>query len=368
MKDKTTALSRVRRQLVALEELATDDDDGFSRWFRATRVAAERTFGEESKQVKEFTSIYFVPPIATHKTTDADRQWWHESGLRKAKRLLEAFIDEISEYWDEEDGHGGADDERGSTVQIKLFISHRSTDKELAKAIADLLRNATRLASSEIRCTSVDGYRLPGGADTAAQLRDEVLEAAALIGLITPSSVSSAYVLFELGARWGAGKHLCPVLARGADDQVLGGPLGGRNALHLNSRAEVIQMVEEVAATVDVRVESWASVQHDIDEVVRLAGDAAPKTPLSSAPPKDEATVDDVELHILRLLSAQPESRPDATEIAEELQLGLERARYHLRRLETAGSVDYVEIWGTGARHYFLAQPGREVLVRRGLL
>lgn len=373
MEKKNVALSRLRRQLTALIALPrdrNDDAEAFSRWFRATRVAVERTFGDESKQAKEFTNIYFYPPISTEKTTDDDRQWWHESGLRNARRLLEGFIDEIEEYWEEPSGVSvPRTEERAGLSPIKLFISHRSTDRDLARAMASLLRNAMRLDPAEIRCTSVDGYRLPGGADTAAQLREEVLDAAALIGLITPSAMTSAYVLFELGARWGAGKHLCPVLARGADDNMLGGPLGGKNALHLVSRSEVVQMVEEVAAILGRQVDSWTPVQQDIDDVVRLASGAA-ESPDSTAPASSEpeSTIDKTELQILSLLAEPPESRPTDEEIAAELRLNVEKAKFHLRRLATANLIDYVENWGTEERYYFLEQGGRELLVRRGLL
>jgi len=371
MPDKTVALSRLRRQLTALSTLPRDrgdDSEAFSRWHRATRVAVERTFGDDSKQAKEFTHINFSPPITTGKTTDVDRQWWHESGLRNVKRLLEGFIDEIGEYWDDNLQREVSNSPEQVVTMVKLFISHRSTDQELAKAIANLFRNAARLSAAEIRCTSVDGYRLPAGVDTAAQLRDEVLEAAALIGVITPSAMTSAYVLFELGARWGAGKYLCPVLARGASEKDLGGPLGGKNALHLASRAEVVQMVEEVAAILARDVGSWPAVQHDIDEVVRLASDVIQSLKSSDAKSPAEPTADETELRILTSLATASDSRPNDVDIAEEFSLSIEKARYHLRRLAAAGLVDYVENWGTRDRYHFLAQAGREFLVRRGLL
>jgi hypothetical protein len=59
---------------------------------------------------------------------------------------------------------------------------------------------------------SIDGYRLPGGADTDIQLRQEVHEADAFIGVISSHSISSLYVAFELGARWGAGRPLIPLI------------------------------------------------------------------------------------------------------------------------------------------------------------
>ena len=88
---------------------------------------------------------------------------------------------------------------------IKIFISHSSRDIALAKPVIDLLRLALNLSDEEIRCTSVPGYKLPGGAETDQQIRKELLAAPVFIGLVTDAGLASIYVLFELGARWGPG-------------------------------------------------------------------------------------------------------------------------------------------------------------------
>ena len=91
---------------------------------------------------------------------------------------------------------------------VDIFISHSSGDLEFTKQLLALLRSALRLPAASIRCTSVDGHRLTGGADTDEQLRREVHDATAFIGVISATSLNSMYVAFELGARWGAEKAL----------------------------------------------------------------------------------------------------------------------------------------------------------------
>ena len=135
---------------------------------------------------------------------------------------------------------------------MKIFISHSSRDSVIAGLLIDLLRLSLNLQSEDIRCTSVEGYRLPGGASTDEMLRREVHEAVLFIGLITPHSIHSPYVLFELGARWGAEKTLIPLLASGADAEHLRGPLSGINAMNCSVPAQVHQLVEEAAKHLSV--------------------------------------------------------------------------------------------------------------------
>jgi hypothetical protein len=119
---------------------------------------------------------------------------------------------------------------------LSVFISHSSKDADLALALIELLKAGLGLMADQIRCSSVDGYRLPVGVNTEDKLREEVNAAKVVIGLITPSSLTSYYVMFELGARWGANLFLAPLLA-GVKASELRGPLSLLNALSANSDA-----------------------------------------------------------------------------------------------------------------------------------
>jgi hypothetical protein len=156
-------------------------------------------------------------------------------------------------------------------MAVDIFISHSSQDADLAAHLVDLLRSALNLRVNQVRCTSVDGYRLPAGADSDQQLRDEALEATTFIGILSPFSLASAYVLFELGARWGAKKSIMPLLAPGVGPQALRGPLTGINALSCDSAAQLHQLVSDVAAALGMSVESAAVYQRHVDSIVYLS-------------------------------------------------------------------------------------------------
>jgi hypothetical protein len=48
----------------------------------------------------------------------------------------------------------------------KIFISHRHKDHDIARALAETLSAAFEIGANDIRCTSVQPYRLPFGQNT----------------------------------------------------------------------------------------------------------------------------------------------------------------------------------------------------------
>lgn len=179
------------------------------------------------------------------------------------------------------------DGERSSIILcvVDVFISHSNEDSQLARQLVDLLRSSLNLRAQQIRCTSVDGYRLPAGADADEQLREEALAARAFIGILSPFSLTSAYVLFELGARWGAKRPLIPLLAPGTGPQALRGPLTGLNALSCESAAQLHQLVSDVGETLGIEAESPAVYQSNIDAIL-YSGHSQES---QSAPPQPKA-------------------------------------------------------------------------------
>lgn len=153
---------------------------------------------------------------------------------------------------------------------MKLFISHSSADAALVKDLAELVRAALRLSADEIRCTSVEGHKLPGGAKTDETLRREVDESEAFIGVISPRSLESMYVTFELGARWGAGKHLLPVLTPGVSLDALPGPLSGINALRCDERGDLHKLVEDLSNELSLEVEKPTAYLRHVTSVLRI--------------------------------------------------------------------------------------------------
>lgn len=162
---------------------------------------------------------------------------------------------------------------------LAIFISHSSKDAALAGALIELLVAALRLDPPAIRCTSVPPYELAAGEPTDAVIRREVTEARVFIALITPQSIASVYVLFELGARWGiepslvqSGRRsgLIPLLA-GLDNARVPRPLSNLNLPDVAKRPAVLALVKQVADTLGSKLMNITEYNTHVDRVLKAA-------------------------------------------------------------------------------------------------
>lgn len=166
-----------------------------------------------------------------------------------------------------------------------IFVSHSSADDDLATALVDMLCTALHLRVGDFLCTSVDGAKLRGGDDTDDVLRHQIRELPAFLSLLTPKAVTSTYVLFELGARWGSEKHHIPLLAKGAGSEVLKEPLKATNALRLSKEADVLQLVDDLGNVLNRTPEPASSYHQKMLTVVERAQLKTPPVSIASENP-----------------------------------------------------------------------------------
>lgn len=169
--------------------------------------------------------------------------------LGEALSLLKAF---------RESGLTESTTSSDATTIMKIFVSHSSSDAKAAEALVELIRSALNISAKDIRCTSVEGYKLPAGADSNQQLRSEVFECQAFIALLSPASMSSIYVMFELGARWGANRYLAPIMIGGVKGSDLKAPLSAIHAISGASESDIHQLIEDLAQRIELPPEKPA--------------------------------------------------------------------------------------------------------------
>jgi hypothetical protein len=136
----------------------------------------------------------------------------------------------------------------GNISKTRIFISHAHEDEDLAQALVAVLTKAFEISDSAIRCTSVSGYKLPAGVHTASQLRSEIEQTECVLGVITPRSMESKYVLLELGAAWGLGKRTFPLVARGVKASSIPDPLGELHWIDLTASEDCHQLIDDLSS------------------------------------------------------------------------------------------------------------------------
>jgi hypothetical protein len=135
-----------------------------------------------------------------------------------------------------------------SKLAPRVFISHRHIDKAVASELVALLELAFEIGNNDLRCTSVKPYMLTPGERTSEQLRSDISRAELVIGILSPDTTESNYVLCELGASWGRDVTTFPVLARGATIVNVPSPLNERHSLSLEDETNCLDLVEYVAS------------------------------------------------------------------------------------------------------------------------
>lgn len=143
----------------------------------------------------------------------------------------------------------------GDSVRLvpRIFISHRHKDEPIAAAFVALLEQTFHIDRTDIRCTSVQPYNLTPGERTSERLRTDLSGAELVIGILSPDTTESNYVLCELGASWGRDVATFPVLARGATSEDIPSPLSERHSVSLENEANCAQLVDYVAANTSLR-------------------------------------------------------------------------------------------------------------------
>jgi hypothetical protein len=158
----------------------------------------------------------------------------------------------------------------------RIFISHRHKDQAIAKALIDLLECAFQVDLADIRCTSVQGYMLTPGERTSEECSN-LTGAELVMGLLSPDTTESNYVLAELGAAWGHDVTTFPLLARGATYADVPSPLNERHSVSLEAQENCLELVESVAAKTTLRRKEGCALGKVAQAAKVLAAAAKPE-------------------------------------------------------------------------------------------
>lgn len=218
-------------------------------------IAGTKYVMEGLEQIKIFTSErpHEYDDFVNVLIQKGELNWYADQSFLYPDQLVHLGTDVTREYI--KTGYGAKKTTSSENIinsssadfKIEVFISHSSKDKVIAAKIAELIKSAFNLQATKIRCTSVPGYKLPGGKRTLETLREEVEKSKVLLAIVTENSIASSYVLFELGARWVLKKPTIPLLASSTGASLLPTPLSDINALSLLDADDLFQLIDDLA-------------------------------------------------------------------------------------------------------------------------
>lgn len=141
-------------------------------------------------------------------------------------------------------------------MQKLLFVSHSSSDAENVKALVRLIEDCfVGVNEPNIYCTSVEKYnKLTFGKHAGTEL-PEGISGSLVICLLTARSLSSSWVMFELGAASALSSRVIPLL-HGPTHKELPVALAGTNAAYFESESDLYRVMEDISKELDWVLES----------------------------------------------------------------------------------------------------------------
>jgi hypothetical protein len=155
----------------------------------------------------------------------------------------------------------------------QLFISHSHQDSELSRLLVDVIESFFSVPDREILCSSLPGYELDLGSLTSDELRKKMNSAELVVALISPNSLGSNWVLFELGAAWVATKRTVPILAGELSAENLPAALKQNIAGRINNRNDLINLVDVIHEKLGWTIRNQRAGNASIDVLVTKVND-----------------------------------------------------------------------------------------------
>ena len=226
---KSKALTQLQKALDAIPELRglLYDSMKFKEWQENTKTTISHVFSENPKHLEYFRGIYFFPIDFLFSTNTQDQKVPLRD-LDKAEVFLKARINEVNDYWDDDEEKAVASpDPQQNNAAKKVFIVH-GRDEAAKEKVARFLEKLG------VECIIL--HEQPGQNDTIIQkLEKYAAQVGFAIVLMTADDVGAKKeekdnpkprarqnVILELGFFMGrlGRDRVCSLLEEGVDKPV----------------------------------------------------------------------------------------------------------------------------------------------------
>ena len=215
----------------------------------------------------------------------------------------------------------------------KVFISHIHDETELAKLLNEKLIDPHLLSAVEVFVSS-DPTLNPGGTSWLRNIEHALLDAAVLLILASPKSITKPWINIEAGAAWlrslqasrGTDNHpvyVMPLCHSGLTPGALPLPWSTFNAVELRTPGGLQQVLDTIALAASIRAPRpelsalvvqvqelerqytvFSEIETRIREVTKVLGVGSLKVFVQPAPPDQFWRIPDVRLAVVNAIDA----------------------------------------------------------------
>ena len=136
---KSEAKERIQKALDEVPTLRAQSrsSQAFQRWYRGTRLALEYIFGKTSPQVQEFNDISYSSIVISSAAIASA----YTSGLNQTEALLASMLDEIEDYWPDDQPAATSrleSDAPEPEISRRIFVVHGRDEGTLQMVVRAL--------------------------------------------------------------------------------------------------------------------------------------------------------------------------------------------------------------------------------------
>ena len=219
--------------------------------FKSWKNLVERTlisiYGNGSIQIGHFYNLkFFSSRISFDNRQGYEKKIADKNAFDASFKILMTAIHEYIEELKESINTSEENLEKQTTSDVsKVFISHSTKDSQFVTEIVDLLETIG-LDSTQIFCTSVDGYGITIGDDFLNAIKSELSDNSLVFFILSDQFMNSPVCLCEMGATWVLSKEHIPILIPPFDYDDIKGVIPLTQGLKINESLKLNLLKEKV--------------------------------------------------------------------------------------------------------------------------
>lgn len=253
----------------ALEVKREDSSEpDFKVWKNLVERTLIKVFGNDSFELDEFRKLkFFYNPMISYLGEDYSSE--HLRCFRRdfeiAKKQISSYIEEL----EEEPTTTNVESNQSTKSGInKVFISHSTKDKDYVEELIDILETIG-LKSTQIFCSSFDGYGIDLGEDFLERIKNELNEEVLVLFVLSENFYSSPVCLCEMGATWIKTSEHIPILIPPFDFENIKGVIPLTQGFKINDSLKLNLFKEKLEKVFNINPIDFTSWERKRDRIIK---------------------------------------------------------------------------------------------------